>query len=88
MLHGWRCEINMPAALAWELFEEGLQRAERTAEALLEEAQRRARASREALEKEVTEEERREGMKGIPIRRDIHNDIYTLYNIYRLYIIG
>ena len=26
-------QINMPAALAWELFEEGLQRAERTAEA-------------------------------------------------------
>ena len=27
-------KINMPAALAWELFEEGLQKAERTAEAL------------------------------------------------------
>ena len=26
-------QINMPAALAWELFEEGLQKAERTAEA-------------------------------------------------------
>jgi hypothetical protein len=27
-------QINMPAALAWELFEEGLQKAERTAEAI------------------------------------------------------
>eukprot|EP00437_Effrenium_voratum_P053113 CAMPEP_0181538518 /NCGR_PEP_ID=MMETSP1110-20121109/75906_1 /TAXON_ID=174948 /ORGANISM="Symbiodinium sp., Strain CCMP421" /LENGTH=654 /DNA_ID=CAMNT_0023670119 /DNA_START=59 /DNA_END=2020 /DNA_ORIENTATION=+ len=57
----------MPAALAWELFEEGLQRAERTAEELLGEGQKRARDCAEVLAKEVTDEailERRMDMFG------------------------
>lgn len=49
-------QINMPAALAWELFEEGLQKAERTAEALLRETQSKARQTAEALAVETTEE--------------------------------
>jgi len=60
-------QINMPAALAWELFEEGLQKAERTAEALLRETQTKVKLCAEALSKDITEEailERRMDMFG------------------------
>lgn len=60
-------QINMPAALAWELFEEGLQKAERTAEVLARETQKKVKDCQEALAKDITEEailERRMDMFG------------------------
>lgn len=60
-------QINMPAALAWELFEEGLQKAERTAEVLARETQKKVKDCQEALAMDITEEailERRMDMFG------------------------
>lgn len=60
-------QINMPAALAWELFEEGLQKAERTAEVLARETQKKVKDCQEVLAMDITEEailERRMDMFG------------------------
>jgi len=60
-------QINMPASLAWELFEEGLLKAERTVEAIYGEVQHQVDECVQVLAKEITEEaimERRIDMFG------------------------
>ncbi|CAE7373404.1 unnamed protein product [Symbiodinium sp. CCMP2592] len=60
-------QINMPASLAWELFEEGLIKAERTVEAIYGEVQHQVDECVQVLAKEITEEaimERRIDMFG------------------------